>query len=85
MFGTVLLLVINALMAVLGWRYLFRTDAVVAAARARHEKKRLQRNSLSPGMVTESWYPTYVRCAGVALWLCDLFLVYFVWFWTPPR
>jgi len=85
MIGTVLLLVINILMAVVGWRYLFRTDAVVADARARLQKKRLTQVSLNSSMSTQSWYPTYVRCAGVALWVFDLFLIYFLWFWKPSQ
>ena len=43
MLGAALLLVINVLMAVVGWRYLFRTEAVVADARARQGKKKADR------------------------------------------
>jgi hypothetical protein len=85
MIGTVLLLVINVLMAVVGWRYLFRTDVVVAEARTRQEKKQWTQVSVSSSLATKSWYPTYIRCAGVVLWVFDLFLIYFLWFWKPPR
>jgi hypothetical protein len=83
MIVTILLIVINVLMAMVGWRYLFRTQAVVADARARQAKKRLTQASLNSSMAMQSWYPTYVRCAGAMLWAFDLFLIYMLWFWKP--
>lgn len=85
MIGTALVLAVNALMAAVGWRYLFRTGAVVTQARARQQKKHLTQASLNASLAMQSWYPTYVRCAGVALWVFDLFLIYMVWFWKPPQ
>lgn len=85
MIGTVLLAVINILMAAVGWRYLFQTDKVVADARARQQKKKLTEVSLNAAMAMKSWYPNYVRCAGAVLWVFDLFLIYFLWFWKPPQ
>lgn len=85
MLGAALLLVINVLMAVVGWRYLFRTEAVVADARARQGKKRLTQASLNSTMAMKSWYPTYVRCAGVGLWVLDLLMIYFLWFPKAPQ
>lgn len=85
MVGTVLLVVIQILMAAVGWRYLFQTDKVVADAQARQQKKKLTQASLNAAMAMKSWYPTYVRCAGVVLWVFDLFLIYTLWIWKPPR
>ncbi|MGA7461713.1 MAG: hypothetical protein WBW69_15900 [Candidatus Korobacteraceae bacterium] len=80
MLGAALLLVINVLMAVVGWRYVFRTEAVVADARSRQEKKKWSQVSPSASMATKSWYPTYIRCLGAGLWVLDLLMIYFLWF-----
>jgi TRAP-type C4-dicarboxylate transport system permease small subunit len=85
MIGTVLLVVINVLMAAVGWRYLFRTEAVVTEARSRLEKKKWTQVSPSAGLATKSWYPTYVRCVGVVLWVLDLLMIYFLWFPKAPQ
>jgi hypothetical protein len=83
MIGTLLLAAINILMAAVGWRYLFQTDKVVADAQARQQKKKLTQLSLNSSMSMKSWYPTLIRCAGVAIWVFDLFLIYMLWFWKP--
>jgi hypothetical protein len=83
MIGAVLVAVINILMAAVGWRYLFQTDKVVADAQARQQKKKLTQLSLNSSMSMKSWYPTLIRCSGVAIWVFDLFLIYMVWFWKP--
>lgn len=85
MIGTVLLLVINILMAAVGWRYLFRTEAVVADARARQQKKKWTQVSLNSTLAMKGWYPTYVRCLGAALWVLDLLMIYFLWFPKAPQ
>jgi hypothetical protein len=85
MIGTVLLVVINILMAAVGWRYLFQTEAVVADARARQEKKKWTQVSPSARLATKSWYPTYIRCLGAGLWVLDLLMIYFLWFPKAPQ
>jgi hypothetical protein len=85
MIGTVLLVAINILMAAVGWRYLFQTDKVVADAQARQQKKKLTQVSLNASISMKSWYPTYIRCAGVVIWVFDLFLIYMLWIWKPPQ
>jgi len=57
--------------ALFGWVMIFKADRMAA----RHK-----RNSRG-GIVLKPWYPTYLRCQGIFLWIfvaCMLYAVVFL-------
>jgi hypothetical protein len=77
-FGMILLLLVSASFAVVGWLCLFRTDKLVESARKKYDEKRSVRPSLSPGFVLKTWYPTYLRGIGILAWIMLLGLALLV-------
>ena len=58
-----------------GWFCLFRTETIAGWLRANCNKRRLVRAYPFSSLVLKPWYPTYLRCMGVFIWL---FAVVFV-------
>jgi hypothetical protein len=77
-FSKVWLLIMIVVFAVCGWLGVFRTSMVVGWGRNNYAKSKLVRAYPFSGMVLKSWYPTYIRCAGIFIWLWELAIIYLV-------
>jgi hypothetical protein len=77
--------VVVAGLAICGWLCIYKTDALVEQQRRRYEKHGWIRAYPFSGMVMKSWYPTYLRCSGIFVWLWDLVLIYLLWVRKPVR
>ncbi|MGC2112472.1 MAG: hypothetical protein WA655_23340 [Candidatus Korobacteraceae bacterium] len=66
-------------LAICGWVCVCRTDALVKHARKQYEEHPFIRLFPFSGLVMKSWYPTYLRCSGVFVWIWDAVLIYLVW------
>jgi hypothetical protein len=56
-----------------GWLFIFKTNALVSYGRANYAKSRFVKTTVPSLKLIEShWYPTYIRCAGVFIWLWAL-------------
>jgi hypothetical protein len=66
--------------AVCGWLCVFRTSMLVEWGRRNYAKSRIVRAYPFSNMVLKPWYPTYIRCAGVFIWLWAIAIVYAVLF-----
>jgi hypothetical protein len=66
--------------AVCGWLGVFKTNMVVAMGRKNYEKSKFLRSSPLSGIVLKPWYPTYIRCVGIFIWLWALAIVYLMVF-----
>ncbi len=71
--------------AVCGWLCLYKTEMLVAQQRRRYEEHWWVRIYPFSNVVMQEWYPTYLRCAGVFVWIFDLFLIYLIWFAKPAH
>ena len=61
-----------------GWMCLFKTKILVKMGRDNYAKSRFIQRYTFSGMVQKPWYPTYIRCAGIFIWLWALGFVIFV-------
>jgi hypothetical protein len=59
---------------------IFRTGMVVGWARKSYAKNKLVRSHPFSDMITKSWYPVYIRAAGVFVCLWALAIDYLVLF-----
>jgi hypothetical protein len=57
------------LVAGYAWFLIFRPHMLARKARESIEKRNLQDNPLAYYMICRSWYPTFLRCVGVFIWL----------------
>ena len=80
-FGAISFAVLVLGFAVCGWLCLFKTNMLVVWVRKNYEKspKFIQAYPFS-NLVLKPWYPTYIRCAGIFIWLWALGLTYLVVF-----
>jgi hypothetical protein len=53
---------------------------VVGWGQKNYEKSKFVQSYPFSNMVLKPWYPTYIRCAGVFIWLWDLAIIYAVVF-----
>ena len=72
--------VIGLGLAYCGWFCLFKTDVMVARNRKNYEKFKAVQSLPSSSLVLKSSYPTYIRAAGIFIWVCDLVILYEVIF-----
>ena len=79
-FGIVWLVVMSLGFAVCGWLCVFKTNMLVERARKNYEKRKFVRAFASSDMVLKPWYPTFIRCAGVFIWLWAVAIIYAVLF-----
>jgi hypothetical protein len=79
-FGIVWLVVMSLGFAVCGWFCVFKTSTVVGWGQKNYEKSKFVQSYPFSNMVLKPWYPTYIRCAGVFIWLWDLAIIYAVVF-----
>jgi hypothetical protein len=83
--GRTVMFILAVGLAVCGWLCVYKTDVLVRRQRRRYEEHWWIRAYPFSSMVMKSWYPTYLRCAGVLVWIWDLAIVYLVWFRKPLR
>jgi hypothetical protein len=79
-FGAVWIVAMSLGFAVCGWLCVFKTNMVVAWGRRNYAKSKFVRAYPFSSMVLRPWYPTYIRCAGVFVWLWALLIIYLVTF-----
>ena len=59
-------------LAACGWLCVFKTGMLVKWGRDNYEKSKFVRAYPFSSIVSKEWYPIYLRCAGVFMWLFDL-------------
>ena len=57
---------------VCGGLCIFKTKMLVARAQKSYANSKLLQNYPFSSMVTKPWYPAFIRCAGVFIWLWAL-------------
>jgi len=77
-FGAIWLSVFILGFAVCGWLCVFRTSMLVEWGRRNYAKSRTLQAYPFPNIVLKPWYPTYIRCAGIFLWMWDLAIILMV-------
>ncbi len=70
------LVTMSAILAIFAWFCVFRTNTLVTRARKNHEKSKFAQAFPFSGQVLKPWYPTYIRCAGILIWLSTLAILY---------
>lgn len=76
--GLLVMIVMVGVCTVLGWRFLFRTEAVVKHYRQRYDQSTWGiPNWIGHPEVKKSWYPTYIRAMGIFWWVLGLLIVAF--------
>lgn len=65
-------LLISLYFYVFGWFCVFKTSVVVAMGRRYYGRSKLARSVPNSGMVFRPWYPTFIRCCGIFIWLWAL-------------
>jgi len=71
-FGIVWVVAMSIGFGIAGWFCIFRTEALVRYGRRNYEKSRFIRAYPFSNIVQKDWYPKYLRCAGVFLWVWAL-------------
>ena len=70
-------------LAICGWLCVFKTGVLVERQQKNYAKHGFVRAYPFSSMVLKSWYPTYLRCAGMLAWLWALVIIYLVWIREP--
>jgi hypothetical protein len=78
--GTIALAVMSVVFYVCGSLCIFKTKMLVGWGQRSYAKSGLVRSYPFSNMVTKSWYPVYIRCGGVFIWLWALTIDYLVLF-----
>ena len=68
-FGIVWIVVMSIAFAITGWLCIFRTGKIVAMGRRNYEKSKFIQAYPFSNFVLKNSYPTYIRCAGVFIWV----------------
>ena len=79
-FGMACIVATAVVFAAAGWFCIFRTHKLVALARRNYEKSKLLRSYPFSDFVLKDSYPTYLRCAGIFVWLTMAGVVYLLIF-----
>jgi len=66
--------------AVAGWFCIFRTNVMVTMGRRNYEKSKFTRNYPFSNFELKDSYPTYIRCAGILIWVWLLAFLYLLIF-----
>jgi hypothetical protein len=66
--------------AIAGWFCIFRTGKMVAMGRRNYEKSKFIQAYPFPNFVLKDSYPTYIRCAGIFIWVWLIAFLCFVIF-----
>ena len=78
--GDIALAVLSVVFYVCGGLCIFKTKLLVAWRQSSYTKSKFVQSYPFFNMVTKSWYPVYIRCAGVFIWLWALTVDYLVLF-----
>jgi hypothetical protein len=76
---SLVLAVLVAGLALVGWLCIYKTDTLVERARRRYERHWFVRAYPFSGMVMKDWYPAYLRFWGIVIWIWALVLIYLMW------
>lgn len=79
----VIMLALTLALGFAGWNCVSKTDYLVKMHRSQFEKAGGVRFYPFASLVTKSWYPAFLRGCGIAIWLCDIVFIYFIWFRKP--
>lgn len=78
--GTIALAVISVVFYICGGLCIFKTNVLVGWAQKNYTKSKVVQAYPFSGMVMKPWYPTYIRGAGIFIWLWALAIDYLVLF-----
>jgi len=78
--GAIALAVLSGVFYVCGGLCIFKTKMLVAWGQRSYAKSKFVQSYPFSNMVTKSWYPVYIRCAGGFIWLWVLTIDYLVLF-----
>ncbi len=78
--GAISLAVVSLVFYVCGGLCIFKTKMLVGWGRGTYTKNKFVQSYPFSNMVTKPWYPVYIRCAGVFIWLWALAIDYLVLF-----
>jgi hypothetical protein len=76
--GMIWLVTVISVFAVCGWFCVFRTETLVTRGRKNYEENKLVQARPFSHMMQKPWYPTFIRCAGIFLWLWALAILFLV-------
>jgi hypothetical protein len=79
-FGMVWIVVMSIAFAVAGWFCIFKTHVMVTMGRKNYQKSKFTRESPFSDLVLKESYPTYIRCAGIFIWVWLLAFLYLLIF-----
>jgi hypothetical protein len=68
--------VFSAFFYVCGWLCIFKTEMLVEWRRNNYSKSKLAQANPISGLVTKPWYPIFIQCCGVLIWLWALLIDY---------
>jgi len=77
---TTWLVIMVLVFGVCGWLCVFRTNMLVTWGRKNYEKSKFIQAYPFSNVVLKPWYPTYIRCAGIFIWLWAIAITYAVVF-----
>jgi hypothetical protein len=80
MSGAIGLAVMSAVFYICGGLCIFKTKMLVGWGQRSYAKSKFVQGYPFSSMVTKSWYPVYIRCAGVFIWVWALAIDYLVLF-----
>jgi hypothetical protein len=78
--GAIALAVTSAAFYLWGGLCIFKTNMLVTWGRSSYTKSKFIQSYPFSNMVAKPWYPVYIRCAGVFIWLWALMLDYLILF-----
>jgi hypothetical protein len=78
--GTIALAVMCIVFYVCGGLCIFKTKMLVAWGQKSSAKTKLVQSYPFSSVVTKSWYPMYIKCAGVFIWLWAVAIDYLALF-----
>lgn len=78
--GAIAVAVMSVVLYVSGGLCIFKTKMLVAWAQRSYAKSKLVQSYPFSSMVTKPWYPVYIRCAGVFIWLWAVAIDYLIVF-----
>jgi hypothetical protein len=79
-FGKAWIVVMSIAFAVAGWFCIFRTQVMVTRGRKNYGKSNFARESPFSNFALKESYPTYIRCAGIFIWVWLLAFLYLLIF-----
>jgi len=78
--GAIAIAAMSVVFYLCGGLCIFKTSMLVAWGQRSYAKSKFVQSNPLSSMVTKSWYPVYIRCAGLFIWLWALTIDYLVLF-----